>query len=54
MADRENESAAERRRRRDRFLRALNEARAIRNRVRPQRTRSARMRQAIHMRTFGW
>ncbi|MEU8826254.1 hypothetical protein [Streptomyces sp. NPDC048636] len=54
MAERPNESAAERRRRRDRFLRALNEARAIRNRVRPRRTRSARMRQAIHLRTFGW
>ncbi|MET8180062.1 hypothetical protein [Streptomyces sp. NPDC005336] len=46
------ESAADRRRRRDRFLRALNEARAVRDRVRPQRARRARIRQAIHMRTF--
>ncbi|WAP56998.1 hypothetical protein [Streptomyces sp. S465] len=57
MADataQETESAADRRRRRDRFLRALNEARAVRNRVRPQQARAARMRRAIHLRTFSW
>ncbi|CDR08622.1 MULTISPECIES: hypothetical protein [Streptomyces] len=48
------ETAADRRRRRDRFLRALNEARAVRNQVRPRQARAARMRRAIHMRTFSW
>ncbi|MDN3056259.1 hypothetical protein PH213_17255 [Streptomyces sp. SRF1] len=48
------ETAADGRRRRDRFLRALNEARAVRNRVRPQQARAARMRRAIHLRTFSW
>lgn len=48
------ETSAERRRRRDRFLRALNEARAVRNRVRPRQARAARMRRAIHMRAFSW
>jgi hypothetical protein len=48
------ESAADRRLRRERFLRALNEARQVRDRVRPRLTRAARMREAIHLRTFRW
>ncbi|MEU1801723.1 hypothetical protein [Streptomyces sp. NPDC019937] len=46
------ESAADRRRRRERFLRALNEARQVRDRVRPRLTRAARMREAILLRAF--
>ncbi|MFI0775438.1 hypothetical protein [Streptomyces sp. NPDC021212] len=46
------ESAAERRRRRERFLRALNQARQVRDAVRPRLTRAARMREAILLRTF--
>ncbi|MDT9682644.1 hypothetical protein RND61_11270 [Streptomyces sp. TRM76323] len=45
---------AERRRRRAQFLRELNEARALRERVQPRRARAARMRQAMRMRTFRW
>jgi hypothetical protein len=45
---------AERLRRRARFLRERNEARELRERVQPRRTRSARMRQALRMRTFRW
>ncbi|GAA2611717.1 hypothetical protein [Streptomyces axinellae] len=46
---------AERLRRRARFLRELNEARALRERVQPRRSRAARMRQqALRMRTFRW
>ncbi|MER7414052.1 MULTISPECIES: hypothetical protein [Streptomyces] len=46
---------AERLRRRARFLRELNEARQLRERVRPRRAREARMRrQALLMRTFRW
>ncbi|PNG98509.1 hypothetical protein SMF913_14534 [Streptomyces malaysiensis] len=48
------ETSADRRRRRERFLRALNEARAVRNQVRPRQARAARMRRAIHLRTFSW
>ncbi|URM90582.1 hypothetical protein LUW75_11895 [Streptomyces sp. MRC013] len=45
---------AERRRRRAQFLRDLNEARALRERVQPRRARAARMRQVMRMRTFRW
>ncbi|GGT22062.1 hypothetical protein [Streptomyces purpureus] len=48
------ESDAERRRRRAQFLRDLNEAKALRERVQPRRARAARMRQAMRMRTFRW
>jgi hypothetical protein len=41
-------------RRRARFLRELNEAKALRQRVQPRRARVARMRQAMRMRTFRW
>lgn len=49
-----DESVADRRRRREHFLRALNEARQVRDRVRPRLTRAARMREAILLRTFRW
>ncbi|MCP9958134.1 MULTISPECIES: hypothetical protein [Streptomyces] len=52
--DRRTVDDAERRRRRARFLRELNEARALRERVQPRRARAARMRQAMRMRTFRW
>ncbi|MDJ1131803.1 hypothetical protein [Streptomyces iconiensis] len=46
---------AERLRRRARFLRELNEARELRDRVQPRRARAARMRQqAVRMRNFRW
>ncbi|MGK5638475.1 hypothetical protein ACSNOK_09200 [Streptomyces sp. URMC 126] len=45
---------AERRRRRAQFLRELNEARELRDRVQPRRARAARMRQQMRMRTFRW
>jgi hypothetical protein len=45
---------ADRRRRRTLFLRELNEAKALRERVKPRRARAARMRQQIRMRTFRW
>ncbi|MEU6080430.1 hypothetical protein [Streptomyces sp. NPDC047108] len=45
---------AERRRRRAQFLRELNEAKALRERVQPRRARVARMRQQMRMRTFRW
>ncbi|MFH0243228.1 hypothetical protein ACGRHY_12505 [Streptomyces sp. HK10] len=48
------DSDAERRRRRAVFLRELNEAKALRERVQPRRARAARMRQAMRMRTFRW
>ncbi|MGP3924609.1 hypothetical protein [Streptomyces sp. 8N616] len=48
------ESDAERRRRRAQFLRELNEAKALRERVQPRRARAARMRQQMRMRTFRW
>ncbi|KUO08866.1 hypothetical protein [Streptomyces sp. DSM 15324] len=48
------ETDAERRRRRDRFLRELTEARELRDRVQPRRAKSARLRHAMRMRTFRW
>ncbi|MEV6400329.1 hypothetical protein AB0M39_37040 [Streptomyces sp. NPDC051907] len=48
------ESEAERRRRRAQFLRELNEAKALRDRVQPRKARAARMRQQMRMRTFRW
>ncbi|MEV6316768.1 hypothetical protein [Streptomyces sp. NPDC051776] len=48
------ENDAERRRRRAQFLRELNEAKALRERVQPRRARVARMRQQMRMRTFRW
>ncbi|AJE84204.1 MULTISPECIES: hypothetical protein [Streptomyces] len=45
---------AERRKRRAQFLRDLNEARELRDRVQPRRARAARMRQQMRMRTFRW
>ncbi|MDQ0843786.1 hypothetical protein QFZ68_003466 [Streptomyces sp. V1I6] len=44
----------ERRRRRAQFLRELNEAKALRDRVQPRRARAARMRRQMRMRTFRW
>jgi hypothetical protein len=52
--DIETVSDAERRRRRAHFLRELNEAKALRDRVQPRRARAARMRQQMRMRTFRW
>ncbi|MFF8672199.1 hypothetical protein [Streptomyces sp. NPDC015242] len=49
-----DESEAERRRRRARFLRDLAEARALRDRVQPRRAKTARLRHAMRMRTFRW
>ncbi|WP_338780818.1 hypothetical protein [Streptomyces sp. DG1A-41] len=49
-----NETDAERRRRRARFLRDLAEARELRNRVQPRRVKTARLRHAMRMRTFRW
>ncbi|MFJ4920666.1 hypothetical protein [Streptomyces sp. NPDC088725] len=48
------ESDLERRRRRALFLRELNEAKALRERVKPRQARAARMRQQMRMRTFRW
>jgi hypothetical protein len=48
------ETDAERLRRRARFLRERSEARELRDRVQPRRTRTARLRQAMRMRTFRW
>ncbi|MEV0602242.1 hypothetical protein AB0I82_23450 [Streptomyces sp. NPDC050315] len=48
------ESDAARRRRRAQFLRELNEAKELRDRVQPRRARAARMRQQMRMRTFRW
>ncbi|SCK12490.1 hypothetical protein [Streptomyces sp. WMMB 322] len=48
------EPDAERLRRRARFLRERNEAKELRDRVQPRRSRTARMRQAMRMRTFRW
>lgn len=45
---------AARRRRRAQFLRELNEAKALRERVKPRQARAARMRQQMRMRTFRW
>lgn len=49
-----DESGAARRRRRAQFLRELNEAKALRERVKPRQARAARMRQQMRMRTFRW
>ncbi|MFD8482363.1 hypothetical protein [Kitasatospora sp. NPDC059673] len=46
------ETDAERRRRRAVFLRELAEARELRARVQPRRTKERRMREAMRMRTF--
>ncbi|MEU6661755.1 hypothetical protein [Streptomyces sp. NPDC046821] len=50
----QEESDADRRRRRAQFLRDLAEARELRDRVQPRRARAARMRQQMRMRTFRW
>jgi hypothetical protein len=53
MTSEDAETDAERRRRRARFLRELAEARALRARVQPRRTKTERLRrQALRMRTF--
>nr|AFD20738.1 hypothetical protein [Streptomyces rimofaciens] len=52
--DESPESAEDRRRRRAQFLRELNEAKELRDRVQPRRARAARMRQQMRMRTFRW
>ncbi|MFD5227578.1 hypothetical protein ACFWJ5_03405 [Streptomyces qaidamensis] len=54
MTNRADESDAERRRRRARFLRDLAEARQLRDRVQPRRAKTARLRHAMRMRTFRW
>jgi len=46
------ETEAQRRRRRTVFLRELAEARELRARVQPRRTKERRMREALRMRTF--
>ncbi len=46
------ETEVERRRRRALFLRELAEARELRERVQPRRTKERRMREAMRMRTF--
>ncbi|MER6396917.1 MULTISPECIES: hypothetical protein [unclassified Kitasatospora] len=46
------ETEAERRKRRTVFLRELAEARELRERVQPRRTKERRMREAMRMRTF--
>ncbi|GAA3840967.1 hypothetical protein ACFS5L_29605 [Streptomyces phyllanthi] len=50
----QRETEAERRRRRAQFLRELAEARELRDRVRPRRAKTARLRHALRMRTFRW
>lgn len=50
----QQERDAERRRRRTMFLRELNEAKELRDRVQPRRARAARARQQMRMRTFRW
>jgi hypothetical protein len=57
MADHDERAAErdqERRRRRASFLRELDEAKELRDRVHPRRARAARMRQQMRMRTFRW
>jgi hypothetical protein len=49
-----DERDGERRRKRAVFLRELNEAKALRDRVQPRRARAIRMRQQMRMRTFRW
>ncbi|WP_051709291.1 hypothetical protein [Streptomyces sp. NRRL S-350] len=46
------ETEAERRKRRAVFLRELTEARELRERVQPRRTKERRLREAMRMRTF--
>ncbi|MEU4113478.1 hypothetical protein AB0F71_03130 [Kitasatospora sp. NPDC028055] len=46
------ETESERRKRRAVFLRELAEARELRERVQPRRTKERRMREAMRMRTF--
>ena len=53
MADHDDQDL-ERRRKRASFLRELNEAEALRERVQPRKARAARMRQQMRMRTFRW
>ncbi|MFG2476499.1 hypothetical protein [Streptomyces fagopyri] len=50
----EQETDAQRRRRRAQFLRELTEARELRDRVQPRRAKVARLRHAMRMRTFRW
>jgi hypothetical protein len=50
----DGDRGAERRRRRARFLAELAEARQLRARVAPRRTRNARLREALRMQTFRW
>jgi hypothetical protein len=47
-----HETEAQRRKRRALFLRELAEARELRARVQPRRTKERRMREALRMRTF--
>ncbi|MFI6444989.1 hypothetical protein [Kitasatospora sp. NPDC050543] len=47
-----HETETERRKRRAVFLRELTEARELRARVQPRRTKERRMREAMRMRTF--
>jgi hypothetical protein len=54
MADHDDTRDLERRRKRASFLRELNEARELRERVKPRKARAARMRQQMRMRTFRW
>ncbi|MFD8596115.1 hypothetical protein ACFV1L_14025 [Kitasatospora sp. NPDC059646] len=51
-AQTDEETDAERRKRRAVFLRELAEARELRARVQPRRTKERRMREALRMRTF--
>jgi hypothetical protein len=50
----EHDRERERRHKRAAFLRELDEARELRDRVQPRRARAARMRQQMRMRTFRW
>jgi hypothetical protein len=50
----QQQTEAERRRRRAQFLRDLAEARELRDRVQPRRAKTARLRHAMRMRTFRW
>ncbi|WP_405583781.1 hypothetical protein [Streptomyces sp. NBC_01190] len=49
-----DDGGPERRRKRAAFLRELNEAKELRDRVQPRRARAARMRRQMRMRTFRW
>jgi hypothetical protein len=50
----QRERDRERRSKRAAFLRELDEAKELRDRVQPRRARAARMRQQMRMRTFRW